>query len=304
MGDGGGYCHEALLYRGTDDLLTHTLQFVSDGVDAAEPVLVVLDEWKNDLLRDALGGDAELVQFADMAQVGANPARIIPVWQEFVDTNRGRRIRGIGEPVGAHRRGAELFECHRHEALLNIAFEDSQLWLLCPYDVETLDPAVVAEARRTHPVLRSDEGVVSSDAYDDMMARKPFTHVLPDPAAGAEELEFDSLREVREVVGEQALVAGIDAERAADLVVAVNEIATNSLRHGGGAGRLRVWRDEPWFVCEVRDRGLIDEPLAGRRVPPADSEGGRGLWMANQLCDLVQLESTAAGTAVRLHIRL
>ena len=58
------------------------------------------------------------------------------------------------------------------------------------------------------------------------------------------------------------------------------------------------------MVCEVRDRGRIEEPLVGRRRPEPGARGGHGLWMANQLCDLVQLRSRRSGTSVRLHMRL
>lgn len=55
-------------------------------------------------------------------------------------------------------------------------------------------------------------------------------------------------------------------------------------------------------VCDVSDRGWIRQPLAGRARPSVDLESGRGLWMVNQLCDLVQLRSSPAGTVVRLHM--
>ena len=85
-------------------------------------------------------------------------------------------------------------------------------------------------------------------------------------------------------------------------MLAVAELAANSIRHGGGRGILRIWRDGGTLVCEVRDRGRIDDPLAGRHVPDAERLGGRGLWIANAVCDLVQVRSTAQGTAVRLHM--
>lgn len=300
---GGGFSHEALLYRGHDDLVRHLVTFLRDGIASGEPALVVLPHPKLDAVRHALGDDADQVQFADMDRVGANPGRIIPAWRAFVDAHPGRRLRGVGEPINPQRLGAELRECHRHEALLNVALEDSDLWLLCPYDVTTLDTRVVDDACRTHPVLRSERGITASEHYTAVDRRLPFADALPEPVTTVVDVAFEGLPDVRAAVATAAIDAGLEAHRAGDLVIAVNEIATNSLRHGGGAGRLRIWSEEPWLVCEVRDTGLIAEPLAGRRQPMPDSEGGRGLWMANQLCDLVQLESSPAGTAVRLHVR-
>ena len=86
-------------------------------------------------------------------------------------------------------------------------------------------------------------------------------------------------------------------------MLAVNEVATNSVRHGGGRGMLRIWQEPDALICEVRDGGRIDDPLAGRRRPGGAQIGGYGLWLANQVCDLVQVRSYADGSAVRVHMR-
>jgi anti-sigma regulatory factor (Ser/Thr protein kinase) len=134
----------------------------------------------------------------------------------------------------------------------------------------------------------------------------PFDRALPEPPGDAEALTVNrgSLGEVRDAVALHAAAAGLSADRTADLVLTANELATNSVRHGGGYGTLRVWADAGAVVCEVRDQGRLDDPLAGRVEPSTVTEGGRGLWMANQLCDLVQIRSFADGVAVRVHQRL
>jgi anti-sigma regulatory factor (Ser/Thr protein kinase) len=302
--------HEALFYAGRDDFVRRTGAFLRDAVEAEEPALVVVDATKIALLREELDGAASGVQFADMAEVGLNPARIIPVWREFVTRSvpTGRRLRGIGEPIWPERTPAELAECERHESLLNLAFAGSpSWWLVCPYDTEALDPAVVEEARRTHPFVR-EHGAAreSADYYGLSAIGAPFAEPLPKPPDSALELAFGDgpLEALRFLVGRAATDAGLDETRAPDLVLAVHELATNTVRHGGGRGTLRIWREPDALVCEVADAGRIDRPLAGRERPLAGQSGGRGLWIVNQLCDLAQIRCFEAGSVVRLHMRL
>jgi hypothetical protein len=158
--------HEALLYAGEVDFLTGTLPFIREGVAADQPVLVVVSAAKIGLLRSALGADADRVAFADMADVGANPARIIPAWRDFIAANDvdRRSARGVGEPIWAARTPAELVECQRHETLLNLAFAGVPAWwLLCPYDTTSLSPEVLEEAWRSHPVV-SERGDATDGA--------------------------------------------------------------------------------------------------------------------------------------------
>jgi anti-sigma regulatory factor (Ser/Thr protein kinase) len=302
--------HEALLYAGEVDFLTGTLPFIREGVAAGEPVLVVVSAARIGLLRSALGGDADRVAFADMADIGANPARIIPAWRDFVAGNdvASRGARGIGEPIWAARTPAELIECQRHESLLNLAFAGVPAWwLLCPYDTTSLGSQVLEEAWHSHPFV-TEEGVgLGSATYRGFeQAAAPFAAPLPDPPGQPPAVAFDpaSLAGLRELVSGYAAAAGLDPARTGDLTLAVDEVATNSLRHGGGRGTLRIWREEGALVCEVRDAGRIEDPLAGRERPPPDRDGGRGLWMVNQLCDLVQLRSFPGGAVVRLHFYL
>ena len=129
---------------------------------------------------------------------------------------------------------------------------------------------------------------------------------LPDPPPNAARIDFDSdrLSEVRKLVTQLADQHGLGAEAVEGLVLALNEVATNSVRHGGGRGVVRAWVTPASLVCEVRDEGVIADPLVGRFRPGPTQGGGFGLWLANQLCDLVQVRSSGQGSVVRLHMRL
>ena len=115
-------------------------------------------------------------------------------------------------------------------------------------------------------------------------------------------VDADSLAEVRELVARRAEQVGLVGSRAENLVLAANEIATNSIRHGGGSGVLRLWEEDGVLLCQIEDRGRIELPLAGRLQPVLDKPGGRGLWLANRLCDLVQVRTFEDGNVVRIHM--
>lgn len=295
--------HEALFYGDLGHFVVATAAFVEEGLAAAEPVMVALLPERTEPLRDRLGPDGRRVRFVDMAELGRNPARIIPAWRRFVDEHDGAStLRGIGEPLWADRGPDELTECQRHEALLNTAFDGGRPWrLLCPYDTASLAEDVLEEARRSHPHLLQQGRRRPSPSYDGAPA--VFDGELPEPlvVTGDERFEAVSLRALRASVSRWASTV-LPASLASDLVLAAHEMATNCIRHGGGSGRLRYWREGATAVVEVAAPGKFDEPLLGRVTPLPDDEGGRGLWLANQLCDLVQLRSSSNGTVVRLRM--
>ena len=301
----GGYRHEAFLYSGLPEFLSGTLSFIRRAVSAGDPVLVVVSAAKIDLLRQQLGAEAGHVAFADMADVGDNPARIIAVWQAFVQGNaEAAQLCGIGEPVHPERSPTEIAECELHEALLNVAFDAATpFWLLCPYDLEALAADVIDEAQRTHPFVAHGDQRQPSSAFEPIDLADPFDRPMPPPPDGAASMSFGTgdLRRLRAFVADRAAQAGLGNEPATGVVLAVSEIASNSVRHGGGRGELRVWTEGRSFVCEVSDRGHITSPLVGRVRPAPDAGAGAGLWLANQLCDLVQIRSSARGTTVRVY---
>jgi anti-sigma regulatory factor (Ser/Thr protein kinase) len=303
------FSHEVVFYAGAADFAARTAGFVRQGVEAGEPVLVMVTADKIELLRAELGEAADGVSFVDMGEAGRNPGRIISAWADYAADHlaEGRPLRGIGEPIWAGRSSDELVECQHHESLLNLAFGHADGFrLLCPYDTTALPRDVIDEARRSHPLILEGEALSECAGYRHPDVAGPSARPLPPPRGPSQEMIFKQtdLKRVRTFVSELADEAGLPAERTDDLVVAVNEAATNSVRHGGGQGVFRIWRDSGALVCEVRDAGRIDEPLVGRRRPERGAPGGHGLWIANQMCDLVQVRSRHGGTVVRLHMRL
>jgi anti-sigma regulatory factor (Ser/Thr protein kinase) len=301
------FFHEAFFYDSDHDYVDGAVPFIEEGLDLGQPILVAVPRKNLDLLRPRFeGAAAALLRFADMEEMGRNPSWIIPAWHQFAAPHvaAGRPARVIGEPIWASRTPDELVECGRHEALINLAFAEAAGFnLLCPYDLSSLDGTIIDEAHRNHPEIGQAGHVTKSPQYDPHV---PAVLETPLPPVPGEARWFDfaggSTRAIRETAASLAAAAGVSQLRIGDLVVAVSEALANSVRHGGGAGRIAMWCDGRRILCEIRDHGRISDPLAGRVRPAIEQPDGRGLWLMNQLCDLVQIRALAGGQVVRLQM--
>ncbi|MFG3035024.1 anti-sigma factor RsbA family regulatory protein [Streptomyces sp. NPDC048253] len=301
------FVHPALFYRTEQEYTRQTVAFLREGLTNGEPMAVAVPGPNLELIKAGLGSDAEGILFLDMTEAGRNPGRIIPkVLRGFADAHPKGRVRIIGEPIWAGRSAVEYPACAQHEALINAAFEGRAVTILCPYDEERLDPQVIADAKVTHPTLISGEGRESvSDAYDWQAVVSRYNQVLaPAPDAAAFSYGGEDLPAVRQFALAQAARLGLAGERLMDVELAVAELTTNSVVHGGGRGTLALWAEQGQLVCEVRDAGRLTDPLAGRRPPERGQLGGRGLMLVHYVSDLVRVHTSDDGTTVRFYLSL
>ncbi|GAA1311668.1 anti-sigma factor RsbA family regulatory protein [Pseudonocardia xinjiangensis] len=299
--------HPALFYRGLDEYLAGTLPFVHDGLAAGEPVAVAVPAARLEPLRGELGSAAERVQFLDMGEAGRNPGRILPgVLLAFAEEHAGAaRVRIIGEPIWAGRSAVEYPACVQHEALINLAFAGRPATILCPYDAVGLSAEVLADAEATHPVVVDARGSRVSAAYAADRVLAEFNRPFPEPEQHRPLLvDATVLARARRLAEAAAIDAGLDEDRVADVEMVANELVTNSVEHAGGTGALRIWTEDALLVVEVRDSGQLLDPLVGRRRPDPLQRRGRGLFVVNQLADLVRLHTAVDGTTVRAYFRL
>lgn len=301
-----GFRHAAFLYGSEAEYLAGVSEFVRAALARGEPVLVAVPGHHAPPLHAELGEQAGQVMFADMAELGRNPGRVIPAMHAFARSHPGRQISVVGEVSWAARSEAEFREVAKHEALTNLAFADTPVSVLCAYDVAALPASVLAAAEQTHPLLAWPQGLRQSPCFlgaEGMPA--DCLQPLPPPAPHAESIGYRSdLSPVRALIGDLAARAGLSADRAADLVLAASELAANTLRHTSTPGTLRAWQAAGELICEVSDKGWIGDPLAGRHAHSGDDAGGHGLWLVNQVCDLVETRTGPDGTVIRLHMRL
>ncbi|WP_432183209.1 anti-sigma factor RsbA family regulatory protein [Streptomyces tendae] len=300
------FTHPALFYRSEAEYTDRTVAFVREGLAVGEPVAVAVPGPNLELVRAGLGTDARDVTFLDMTEAGRNPGRIIPgVLRAFADahTRAGVRVRIIGEPVWAGRSAAEYPACAQHEALINAAFAGRAATILCPYDESRLAADVLADALVTHPTVVTAGGERVSEEYDWRAVVARYNEPLG-RAPDADVLVFGpgELPEARRFAVERAASLGLTGRRLQDAELAVAELTTNSVVHGGGSGTVAVWSEAGQVVCEVRDAGRLTDPLAGRRPAEHGQIGGRGLLLVHYVADLVRIHTADEGTAVRFYL--
>jgi anti-sigma regulatory factor (Ser/Thr protein kinase) len=308
-GGPAGFDHRAFVYTDDQEFVHRATPFVRAGVIAGEAVLVAVPQARIALLREDLGRYSDQVTFVDMTEVGRNPARIIPLWQSLLDENPNRPVRGLSEAVYAGRSSAEIEEVKLHEALVNVAFEHSGPFRMhCPYGASILSPDL--SLTENHPVvlpaepgrhLPADPGPGWAE-----VAEKIFRTPLSGVPERAERRTFGpaELSGLRAWGDAWARSCGLSEDRNDDLALALHEICTNTIRFGGGHGTISRWQDRNSLICEVTDTGYISDLLVGRLLAAVTHESGRGVWLANQVCDLVQIRSSGGHTQVRLQMDL
>ncbi len=304
--------HQALLYGSAEEFVAGTVPFIRNGLECGDQIRIMSTARNVDSLRVALGADASRVVFGDCCQWFRHPVRALAALHRAareVDGG-GQQLRMIGEPLWAARTELEKRAWIRYESLVNAALAATNATLLCTYDTRVVDPELVAQVARTHPELIIDGAPECCPSYVDpaVFNAELDTFPLSEPPPSAQWLKFDrrdQLGTVRRFITTFAMSNGAVTQSVGQFVQAVDEVATNAIVHGGGSGLARVWTAPQSMVCEIRDTGAgLRDPLAGYLPPPPGRADLRGLWMARQFCDLVEVRSDPAGTSVRLHLTL
>lgn len=299
-----GFRHHAFFYGDDAEYAAGVGDFIAEGLANGEPVMVSVPGERHALLRDRLNAGSDRVRFEDMRQFGVNPWRIIPGVRRWVDEQGGGQVRFVGEPIWAGRSDAALHEATRHESLINLAFADSSAAILCPYDA-ALDPRVLSDAEHTHPSILGCDGCESqSGRYSGLELALALDGMTDMPSNAVVIPVTDDLSALRHEVRGVAEEAGASERRTDDLLLAATEAATNTLIHASGRGVATLWADAGHVICDIRSPGEIPDPLAGRRVPDDRMTGGRGIWLVNQVCDLVELRLGPPEAVLRLHVSL
>ncbi len=307
--DQHGLVHSALLYHSDREYLDLVGHFVGDGLAMNEPVLVAVSGDTLTLLRAELCGAAQGsrpgLHLFDIAEVARNPSRFLAVQDSFASEHPNRRVRIVSQLAWAGRTSDEFVACVQHEALVNGAFKDHRVTGLCLYDARRLDEDVLASARVTHPLVWDCGSLQPSADYapDDALAscNRP---LRANPGAVTYTVtKSEDLRLARSVAVNYAGWVGLSEDGIEDLQLIATELATNSLMYTDGACRLAFWRDDGHLICEARDSGRLEDPLAGRLNPGSSGPASRGLFLVNAISDLVRSYTTPTGTTIQAYLR-
>jgi len=297
--------HAAMFCQTADELVFRIDAFVREGVSAGQAALVASAAATLAELRSRFRSAGEQITWVDLAGGGGRPGRFTSALLAFAERHRGQSVRCVQEPGWHTRPASELSEALRHEALVNLALASSSASVLCAFPGE-LAEETQNQARRLHPaVFRDGQWQASGHFTPGSTPWRESGEPLTLPPAGAPRMAYrDDLRAVRRFVASRARELGLAPAQVPDIVLAVSELAANTRAHTSGMGQLTIWAAPGEVICQVDDPGHIADPLAGVRPSAGKLGGGQGLRVVHQIADLTEIRSSAAGTTIRLHMRV
>lgn len=307
----GRQVHEALFFGSWRELRDESAPFLREGLAAGADAVLACTEAHNRLLSEALGDDERLIRLP-REQVFRKPVAAIEVIRGLLQDRVAAgspQVRVVSEvDYGGTSRSLE--EWGRFEAVVNLALAPYPVWVLCAYDLDALPAPAVTFGRLTHPFVRRAGRRRANPEYVEPaeLLRRPEVPPgpLPDDAPTVAEADVQDLRGLARRVRDALLAGSVRDAVVDDLLLSLNEIVTNGLRHGTPPVSVRLWLTEDEVVCTVTDRGPgIADPLAGYLPGGGEAlpEGRFGLWLARRLCDQVHTSRSDTGFTVRLVLR-
>lgn len=300
------FTHSAFVYDSVEDYRDFLERFIREGLEHGDAVAMAARGERISVLREALGTDAARVRFQRTEDWHIRPVHSIGVWARLLRTanTAGRpSTRLINEIDFSDQTPSWV----RAESACNASLAGLNGHLLCPYDRQGLAPELVRVARRTHQVVH-DGGWQHSDDYVEPRTLLAAVQEPPFPVTGDPILAVPiagSVADLRAHLRNRAAAeCWLPPDRVEVLILALSELATNGIRHGGAHRELRVWLDPGAVVCEVTDDGPEPPgPLAGYLPPVPGVSGGMGLWLVGQICDALSVTTSGGVTHARFALR-
>lgn len=299
--------HSTLFYDGPRQYADEVGGVLRDALLRGQRGLVMAPARRVDELRSTLGRDADEVTFIEDTVAYAPQWNAYRVLLDFAARAPGVRTCAIAEQSLSARTPAELVDYQRLEAAINLVFAEHDVDLLCPYDTSVLSTDMLDIGLHTHGAMRANGATSPNASYGEPLALLAgLAAVVPAPR-DAITIDCESPADVstaRRLVRDLGADLRLDADLVADVALAVTEVLTNAVLHGGPPAMLHVYQSGPTWICHVQDSGRDPlDPLIGLLPPAMPSDHGYGLWLARQLCSAVDVGTDMSGTHVRLHTR-
>ncbi|ANY07043.1 ATP-binding protein [Pseudonocardia sp. HH130630-07] len=304
-----GLAHRAVPYRDPDHQAESLAGPLAAALERGARAIVVVERRCRVALERLLGRDAGVLFRRPERMHSAPPFTVAGRWSRAVRAalaDGAPDVCTVGQPCPVP--GTDPAYWTRLDLALDHALRDLPVQMLCCF---ADGAAARADAGALHDELLVDGVPVPSGhrrrPLRDLLAENP----QPPPAdLGAPLVELPirlgDLGSMRRVVHRQAVLSGCGPGRADDLVLAVNELLSNGIEHGSGAPVLRMWRTPDGLVAEMADPAAVHLPFPGLSAPPAAGTRGRGLWLASELTDVLQVWTAeddpgrVRGTVVRV----
>ncbi|MDN5915775.1 MAG: ATP-binding protein [Pseudonocardia sp.] len=305
---GPRFVHGLVSHDGPADFVARVVPLATAALARGDQVALAVSPATEQLLRTRLADD-RVTSLTALAPAARGSGQTVAAWrarelralcsenrQVFVLAEHDSALDG---PDGSY--WTEL------EAALNISLGGLAVTQVCGYPEIPLHQVVGDAALANHPLLlRGGELTHNPDHRGpaQVMANLPVAppEVLGPPDVFLRYNTFE-LSRVRDAIEVAVRGSELERTRGEDLVLAVNEIATNAVEHGSTQAELLLWSRPYELVCELHDEGRLALPLIGLTPPHPSQARGRGTWIARQLCDALHVWRDSGGTHVRLLAR-
>ncbi|RZT88852.1 anti-sigma regulatory factor (Ser/Thr protein kinase) [Pseudonocardia sediminis] len=304
-----GTVHRAVPFADTGHQAEVLSAPLREALERGDRALAVVDPGCRAELDRTLGADAG-VEFRTPEDMHSAPAFTVATrWARIAREATGRdgtRMTTVGQHIDTLP-VTDPGYWTRLDVALDRVLDGLPVTMLCCFPDR---PGARDVAATLHDALLVDGGEVPSTSRRDprdLLAEHP---QAPPADLGEPLFEMDvdlaALGTLRRTVHTEATLSGLGPSRTSDLVLALNEIATNGVEHGSGLPRLRLWRGPEGLTGEVADSGRTRLPFPGMLAPPPAGVRGRGLWLASELTDVLQVWTAdddpdcPAGTVVRV----
>ncbi|RZT86495.1 anti-sigma regulatory factor (Ser/Thr protein kinase) [Pseudonocardia sediminis] len=302
------FAHGLVSHDGPADFVGRVAPLAEAALSRGDQVTLAVSPASEELLRDRLGGE-RVSTLTALAPAARGSGQTVAAW-------RARELRALCSA------GRDVFVVTEHdaaldgpdgsywtelEAALNISLGGLPVTQVCGYPQIPLHQVVADAALVNHPLLLRAGELMHNPEHRSpaqVMANLP---VAPPELLGPPDvfLRYNTfeLARVRDAVEDAVRGSELERTRGEDLVLAVNEIATNAVEHGSSQAELFLWAGPDELVCELHDEGRLEQPLIGLAPPHPSQARGRGTWIARQLCDALHVWRDSGGTHVRLLAR-